>query len=294
MAGRRPDAADLARDAALAPARSRTPEQIRASIEANRAELGAAVERLRTQATELADWRGHLRRHRSEVADRRGRQPASCSAAGSPASAAACAAAASRRADATVRRRADRGRRLAAPWLPTHRRARADRRGTIARIFFTVVLFAGVLYLVYLVRDVVVLLFIALFLAVALGPAVDFFHRRKIPRPLSILIVYLLGLLASSWSACSSCRRSSTRSSDVAKQAPQYIKDIRNNPTLREYDDKYNITQKLERAGQQAAVACSAPPRARCRASPSACSRPRSSSSPSCRSRSSCCSTASD
>ena len=46
---------------------NRTPDQIRASIEANRAELGAAVERLRAEATELADWRGHLRRHRTEV-----------------------------------------------------------------------------------------------------------------------------------------------------------------------------------------------------------------------------------
>ena len=46
---------------------NRTPDQIRASIETNRAELGAAVERLRAQATELADWRGHLRRHRTEV-----------------------------------------------------------------------------------------------------------------------------------------------------------------------------------------------------------------------------------
>jgi len=45
----------------------RTPDQIRASIEANRAELGATVERLRSQANELADWRGHLRRHRTEV-----------------------------------------------------------------------------------------------------------------------------------------------------------------------------------------------------------------------------------
>ena len=49
------------------PPANRTPEEIRASIEANRAELGAAVERLRAQATELADWRGHLRRHRTEV-----------------------------------------------------------------------------------------------------------------------------------------------------------------------------------------------------------------------------------
>jgi hypothetical protein len=51
--------------AAAAAQATRTPEQIRASIEANRAELGAAVSRLRT--TELADWRGHLRRHRKEV-----------------------------------------------------------------------------------------------------------------------------------------------------------------------------------------------------------------------------------
>jgi hypothetical protein len=49
------------------PQTSRTPDQIRASIEANRTELGAAVQRLRTQATELTDWRGHLRRHRTEV-----------------------------------------------------------------------------------------------------------------------------------------------------------------------------------------------------------------------------------
>jgi Protein of unknown function (DUF3618) len=49
------------------PAAGRTPDQIRASIEANRAELGVAVERLRAQATELADWRKHLREHRTQV-----------------------------------------------------------------------------------------------------------------------------------------------------------------------------------------------------------------------------------
>jgi hypothetical protein len=52
---------------ATPPQVNRTPAEIRASIESNRAELGAAVERLRAQATELADWRGHLRRHRTEV-----------------------------------------------------------------------------------------------------------------------------------------------------------------------------------------------------------------------------------
>jgi hypothetical protein len=48
-------------------AAARTPEEIRQSIEANRAELGQAVERLRGEMTKAADWRGHLERHRKEV-----------------------------------------------------------------------------------------------------------------------------------------------------------------------------------------------------------------------------------
>ncbi len=45
----------------------RSPEEIRASIEANRSELGIAVERLRDEVTELADWRKHLRRHHQQA-----------------------------------------------------------------------------------------------------------------------------------------------------------------------------------------------------------------------------------
>jgi hypothetical protein len=45
----------------------RKPEEIRASMEANRKELGLAVERLRTEVHEVADWRGHIRRHQREV-----------------------------------------------------------------------------------------------------------------------------------------------------------------------------------------------------------------------------------
>ena len=48
-------------------AETRTPEEIRQSIEANRAELGLAVERLRGEVTKATDWRGHLERHRKEV-----------------------------------------------------------------------------------------------------------------------------------------------------------------------------------------------------------------------------------
>ncbi len=46
---------------------TRSPEEIRRSIEANRAELGLAVERLRGEVTKATDWRAHLERHRQQV-----------------------------------------------------------------------------------------------------------------------------------------------------------------------------------------------------------------------------------
>ncbi|HEX4806047.1 MAG TPA: DUF3618 domain-containing protein [Conexibacter sp.] len=46
---------------------TRTPEQIRASIELNRQELGASIEQLRAEVTALTDWRAQLRAHRREA-----------------------------------------------------------------------------------------------------------------------------------------------------------------------------------------------------------------------------------
>jgi hypothetical protein len=46
---------------------ARSPEEIRRSIEANRAELGLAVERLRGEVTKATDWRAQIRRHEREV-----------------------------------------------------------------------------------------------------------------------------------------------------------------------------------------------------------------------------------
>jgi hypothetical protein len=46
---------------------TRSPEEIRASIEANRRELVRSVDRLRGEVTVAADWRRHLRRHQREV-----------------------------------------------------------------------------------------------------------------------------------------------------------------------------------------------------------------------------------
>jgi Protein of unknown function (DUF3618) len=46
---------------------TRSPEEIRASIEQNRQELGVSLEKLRREVVVLTDWRGQLRRHQKEA-----------------------------------------------------------------------------------------------------------------------------------------------------------------------------------------------------------------------------------
>jgi Protein of unknown function (DUF3618) len=46
---------------------SRTPDEIRASIEQNRQELGASLDKLRVEVQELTDWRAQLRRNQQQL-----------------------------------------------------------------------------------------------------------------------------------------------------------------------------------------------------------------------------------
>jgi hypothetical protein len=47
--------------------RSRTPEEIRASIEANRMELAHSLTRLRGEVAEITDWRKQIAQHQKQV-----------------------------------------------------------------------------------------------------------------------------------------------------------------------------------------------------------------------------------
>jgi predicted PurR-regulated permease PerM len=120
----------------------------------------------------------------------------------------------------------------------------------IAKIFFTLLALSALVYFLYLVRNILVLLFVGAFLALALGPAVDFFNRR-LSRVLSILLVYLLiaagifgvGLLV--------VPPVVSQVQGLANDIPRYLKDLRKNKTFRKYDQKYKITQKLNQQAQK-------------------------------------------
>ena len=46
---------------------TRSPDEIRASIEQNREELGVSLERLRGEVVRLTDWRSQLRNHQQQA-----------------------------------------------------------------------------------------------------------------------------------------------------------------------------------------------------------------------------------
>jgi predicted PurR-regulated permease PerM len=119
----------------------------------------------------------------------------------------------------------------------------------IARILFTVAAFSGLLYLLVQIRSTLLLLGIAVFLAVALGPAVDLF-ARVFPRAGAILLVYVLIACVFAGVLALIVPPVVNGGSDLSRDLPGYIDDLRNNNTIREFDNKYHVTSRLTEEAQ--------------------------------------------
>jgi predicted PurR-regulated permease PerM len=116
---------------------------------------------------------------------------------------------------------------------------------SIAKVFFVVAVLAGLTYVLWYVRAVVLLVSIAVFLAVALGPAVDFFSRRRVPRGLAILVVYLLMFAGIFGVGLLVVPPIVSEVQQLSRDLPGYIQDLRDNETVRRYDERYGITDRL-------------------------------------------------
>ena len=117
---------------------------------------------------------------------------------------------------------------------------------TIARVFLTVVGLAIALFLLWQVRTIVLLLAIAIFLSVALGPAVDHVQRLRVPRGPAILLTFLFLFLVVFVVGSLVVPPIVDQVENFVANVPSYVEDIRSNDTLRRYDDQYDITQRLQ------------------------------------------------
>jgi predicted PurR-regulated permease PerM len=116
----------------------------------------------------------------------------------------------------------------------------------VAKVVLVAAAVGAALYLLYRIRSVVGLVFIAVFIAVALGRAVEFFERFGLKRWLAILTTYLTMLLAVFVLGLLVVPPIVNETNKFVKNVPHYVDDLRNNKTIRDYDKKYHVTAKLK------------------------------------------------
>jgi predicted PurR-regulated permease PerM len=117
---------------------------------------------------------------------------------------------------------------------------------TVVRVLLIAIAVFAALYFLWLIRSVLGMVFIAIFLAIAFAPSVEFFVRRKVRRSMAILLTYLCVLVAVFGIGLLVVPPIVNGVNDFVDRVPTYVDDLRNSHTFRRYDNKYKITPKLE------------------------------------------------
>ena len=125
------------------------------------------------------------------------------------------------------------------------------RAGTVAKVILVTAGVLAGLYFLYLIRQVIGLLAIAVFVAIALGPAVDAIERPRLPRWAAILLSYLGVVFALFLIGLVVVPPIVDQVNQSMTTAPQFISKLRQSETIRSYDDRYAITPKLEAQAEQ-------------------------------------------
>jgi predicted PurR-regulated permease PerM len=128
---------------------------------------------------------------------------------------------------------------------PSVRLASPSLRGVV-RIVAIVVGSAFALYLTWLLRDVLRLVVISAFLALALIPVVDALDgRARLPRAAVILALYaaLAGGVVLVGAVVVPSMAHQIR--QISGDAPRYARDLRRDGTFRRYDDRYHVTARV-------------------------------------------------
>jgi len=120
----------------------------------------------------------------------------------------------------------------------------------VVRVVLTVVAMAAALGLLYLLRNVLALILIATFVAVALGPAVDVIDHHRIPRGLAIILVYAAILLAFVGIGLLIVPPVVDEVDAFVGDIPGQVERLRSSPTIAEYDNRYGVTEALSRQAQ--------------------------------------------
>ena len=118
----------------------------------------------------------------------------------------------------------------------------------VAKIILTTVGVLSGLYLLWVIRGVIGIVFMSVFLAVALGPAVDFFQRKlRLPRAPAIVATYIsLGVVVTIIGFLV-VPPIVEQTAKFIENVPEYVADLRDSEAIRDFDERYDVTPTLQR-----------------------------------------------
>jgi predicted PurR-regulated permease PerM len=128
---------------------------------------------------------------------------------------------------------------------------------TVLNVLLIVLAFVLVLEMIWLSREVLTWILVALFLAIALNPAVDFFQRHGVKRrgyaAALTLVLLLLGLAALGSLFVPTLVR---EANDFVRAVPGYVEDVsEGRGPLGDLDRKYDIVDRVREAAQKGGAA---------------------------------------
>lgn len=119
---------------------------------------------------------------------------------------------------------------------------------SILALFKLSVLFL-IIFFLFFVRDVILIVFVALILASALDPWVDFMQKHKIPRGFGILIIYLTVLLVVAGTIYLIIPPIAIEVKDLTRDFPIYWEKIAGNiENFRTYSDNHGWTENIQKS----------------------------------------------
>jgi predicted PurR-regulated permease PerM len=116
----------------------------------------------------------------------------------------------------------------------------------VAKVIALVALGAVAIYLLYLTRGVIKIVAIAAFTAIALGPLVDQAERRGLSRAWAIAAVYVALVLLVLGAGTAIVPSISSQVHRLSTDGARTLSELRRNPTVRRYDQKYHVTSRLQ------------------------------------------------
>ncbi len=121
----------------------------------------------------------------------------------------------------------------------------------VLRVVFLLLGIAVLLWLVWLSRGVLIWLGIAAFFATAINPAVSRINQGlRLPRPLSIALVYLAAIIAFGAIGAIMVPQVVDAADELSRSIPGYADQVANSALFRELDEDYGLVEQTEQQVQ--------------------------------------------